>query len=121
MLSALRNAAGTWVAKLLLLLLVVSFALGWALYENMVYDEAGQPLTASWMDYTMPHIHQSAKTIETVLVEVPSDYGPFGAKGVGEAGVTGSMPWKWSPSHWTGSGGNAGGGTSFACAREKYM
>jgi CO/xanthine dehydrogenase Mo-binding subunit len=62
--------------------------LGWALYENMVYDEAGQPLTASWMDYTMPHIHQAAKSIETVLVEVPSDYGPFGAKGVGEPPVT---------------------------------
>jgi CO/xanthine dehydrogenase Mo-binding subunit len=62
--------------------------LGWALYENMVYDEAGQPLTASWMDYTMPHIHQVARSIETVLVEVPSEHGPFGAKGVGEPPVT---------------------------------
>jgi CO/xanthine dehydrogenase Mo-binding subunit len=62
--------------------------LGWALYENMVYDEAGQPLTASWMDYTMPHIHQAAKSIETVLVEIPSEHGPFGAKGVGEPPVT---------------------------------
>jgi CO/xanthine dehydrogenase Mo-binding subunit len=62
--------------------------LGWALYENMIYDEYGQPVTASWMDYTVPHIHQAAKTIETVMVEVPSNVGPFGAKGVGEPPVT---------------------------------
>ena len=62
--------------------------IGWALYENMVYDEYGQPVSASWMDYTVPHIHQGAASIETVLVEVPSDYGPFGAKGVGEPPVT---------------------------------
>ena len=62
--------------------------LGWALYEDMVYDEYGQPVSASWMDYTVPHIHQGAKSIETVLVEVSSDYGPFGAKGVGEPPVT---------------------------------
>src|SRR5690606_926416 len=47
--------------------------IGWALYEAMLYDEQGQPVTASWMDYTVPHIHQVAKAIETVLVEVPSD------------------------------------------------
>jgi CO/xanthine dehydrogenase Mo-binding subunit len=40
------------------------------------------------MDYTVPHIHQVAKSIETVMVEVQSDYGPFGAKGVGEPPVT---------------------------------
>jgi len=62
--------------------------IGWALYENMVYDEYGQPISASWMDYTVPHIHQVAKSIETVIVEVPSDHGPFGAKGVGEPPVT---------------------------------
>lgn len=62
--------------------------IGWALYENMVYDDYGQPVSASWMDYTVPHIHQVAKSIEAVIVEVPSDYGPFGAKGVGEPPVT---------------------------------
>lgn len=61
---------------------------GWALYENMVYDEQGQPITASWMDYTVPHIQQSARSLEAVIVEVPSDYGPFGAKGVGEPPIT---------------------------------
>jgi CO/xanthine dehydrogenase Mo-binding subunit len=62
--------------------------IGWALYENMVYDSYGQPVSASWMDYTVPHIHQVAQAIETVMVEVPSDYGPLGAKGVGEPPVT---------------------------------
>jgi CO/xanthine dehydrogenase Mo-binding subunit len=62
--------------------------LGWALYEDMVYDEYGQPLSASWLDYTVPHIQHAAGAIETVLVEVPSEHGPFGAKGVGEPPVT---------------------------------
>jgi CO/xanthine dehydrogenase Mo-binding subunit len=61
---------------------------GWALYEGMVYDEQGQPLTASWMDYNVPNFTQTVGAIEPVLVEVPSDYGPFGAKGVGEPPVT---------------------------------
>jgi CO/xanthine dehydrogenase Mo-binding subunit len=61
---------------------------GWALYETMVYDEYGQPLTASWLDYAMPHFQHAAGSIETVLVEVPSEHGPFGAKGVGEPPVT---------------------------------
>ena len=62
--------------------------IGWALYENMVYDEDGQPISASWMDYTVPHIHQAADAIETVIIEVPSEQGPFGAKGVGEPPIT---------------------------------
>ncbi|MEZ4865448.1 MAG: xanthine dehydrogenase family protein molybdopterin-binding subunit [Caldilineaceae bacterium] len=61
---------------------------GWALYEGMVYDEYGQPLTASWMDYNVPNFTQAVKSMETVLVEVPSDFGPYGAKGVGEPPVT---------------------------------
>ncbi|MCB0141575.1 MAG: xanthine dehydrogenase family protein molybdopterin-binding subunit, partial [Caldilineaceae bacterium] len=61
---------------------------GWALHESMLYDEYGQPITASWMDYNMPSFVQSAPEVETVLVEVPSDFGPAGAKGVGEPPVT---------------------------------
>lgn len=57
--------------------------LGWALYEGMPYDEDGQPLAASLMDYVLPRARM-APAIETVLVEVPSEDGPFGAKGVGE-------------------------------------
>ena len=61
--------------------------LGWALYEKMVYDEQGQLLTGSWLDYNLPHSSQGAELIDTIVVEVPSDKGPFGARGVGEPPV----------------------------------
>ena len=58
--------------------------LGWALYENLHYDAYGQLLAASWLDYVIPHAQHTAETLEIVLVEVPSEHGPFGARGVGE-------------------------------------
>ncbi|HEX2623545.1 MAG TPA: molybdopterin cofactor-binding domain-containing protein, partial [Phototrophicaceae bacterium] len=61
--------------------------IGWALYEQILYDEYGQPVTASWMDYTVPSSTQTAVVLETVMVEVPSDSGPLGARGVGETPV----------------------------------
>jgi CO/xanthine dehydrogenase Mo-binding subunit len=60
---------------------------GWALLEQMVHDENGQLLTGSWMDYAIPDAIQTASNIETVIVEVPSEDGPFGARGVGEPPV----------------------------------
>lgn len=61
--------------------------LGWALYEEMAYDEEGQLLSGSWMDYTMPDTMQTAPEMEAIIVEVPSEHGPFGARGVGEPPV----------------------------------
>ena len=61
----------------------VAQGIGWALHEAIEFDDSGQLITGSLLDYTLPkstHI----PTIETVLVEVPSVHGPFGAKGVGE-------------------------------------
>ena len=59
---------------------------GWALYEEMRYDDDGQLLSGSWMDYAMPDaVH--ASPIQTQIVEVPSVSGPFGARGVGEPPV----------------------------------
>src|SRR6266704_2891061 len=60
--------------------------IGWALLEGMVYGEDGQLLTSTLMDYALPY-SQDAPTITTLLVEVPSALGPFGAKGVGEPPV----------------------------------
>jgi CO/xanthine dehydrogenase Mo-binding subunit len=57
--------------------------LGWALYEGMAYDDEGQLLTATLMDYVLPRAIM-APPIETVLVEVPSEHGAYGAKGIGE-------------------------------------
>ena len=60
--------------------------IGWALFEGMTYDESGQLLTSTLMDYALPH-SQDVPAITPLLVEVPSALGPFGAKGVGEPPV----------------------------------
>jgi len=60
--------------------------IGWALFEGMTYDEQGQLLTSTLMDYALPH-SLDVPTITPLLVEVPSELGPFGAKGVGEPPV----------------------------------
>jgi CO/xanthine dehydrogenase Mo-binding subunit len=60
--------------------------IGWALLEGMTYDEQGQLLTSTLMDYALPH-SQDVPIITPLLVEVPSELGPFGAKGVGEPPV----------------------------------
>jgi CO/xanthine dehydrogenase Mo-binding subunit len=60
--------------------------IGWALFEGMAYDENGQLLTPTLMDYALPH-SQDVPTITPLLVEVPSELGPFGARGVGEPPV----------------------------------
>lgn len=61
--------------------------LGWALRENMLYDEYGQLLTASFMDYALPKFGDTPPDFDIVLVEVPSPIGPYGAKGIGEPPV----------------------------------
>jgi CO/xanthine dehydrogenase Mo-binding subunit len=62
--------------------------IGWALLERMPYDAQGQLLAATLMDYALPQSDQ-APFVESVLLEVPSEHGPFGAKGVGEPPVVG--------------------------------
>jgi CO/xanthine dehydrogenase Mo-binding subunit len=64
----------------------VTQGIGWALLEGLEHDENGQLLTSTWMDYAMPHI-QDVPHIETIMLEIPSPTGPFGAKGVGEPPV----------------------------------
>lgn len=56
---------------------------GWGMYEEIVHDESGTPITASLMDYTIPKARQIPE-LHVVLVEVPSTIGPYGAKPVGE-------------------------------------
>ena len=65
---------------------------GQVLHELAVYDrESGQLLTGSFMDYAMPRAGL-VQGIKLVDHPVPTKLNPLGAKGVGEAGVTGSMP-----------------------------
>jgi CO/xanthine dehydrogenase Mo-binding subunit len=61
----------------------VTQGLGWALYEELVYDENGTLVSGSLMDYALQTASQ-VPPIEVVLVEVPSEMGAFGARGVGE-------------------------------------
>jgi carbon-monoxide dehydrogenase large subunit len=65
--------------------------IGQAMLENAVYDDDGQLLSASYMDYTMPRADDlpsfDVSTTETVC---PSN--PLGIKGCGEAGAIGSPP-----------------------------
>jgi len=56
---------------------------GWGMYEEIVHDASGTPVTASLMDYTIPKARQIPE-LEAILVEVPSTIGPYGAKPVGE-------------------------------------
>ena len=64
----------------------VAQGVGWALYERMAYDERGQLRSATLMDYALPAADQ-VPSVQATLVEVPSDAGPFGARGVGEPPV----------------------------------
>ena len=57
--------------------------LGMALHEAMVYDEAGQLLTGSLLDYSLPKA-KMVPVMETIMLENPSPQGPYGARGVGE-------------------------------------
>jgi len=67
----------------------VAQGVGWALLERMAYDEGGRLQSATLMDYALPGVEQ-VPAVEVVLVEVPSEMGPFGAKGVGEPPVVGA-------------------------------
>jgi carbon-monoxide dehydrogenase large subunit len=62
-----------------------------ALYEEVVYDEQGQILTGSLMDYTVPKAWQlPAYHLDRTVT--PSPRNPLGAKGIGEAATIGSTP-----------------------------
>jgi aerobic carbon-monoxide dehydrogenase large subunit len=64
----------------------VAQGVGGALYERIVYDENGQLLNASFMDFLMPYASEVPK-VETDHLETPSPLNPLGVKGAGEAGV----------------------------------
>ena len=63
----------------------VAQGIGNAFYEQLVYDEQGQLLNASFMDYLIPTA-TDVPPIETAHRETPSPFNPIGLKGVGEAG-----------------------------------
>jgi CO/xanthine dehydrogenase Mo-binding subunit len=60
--------------------------LGLTLFEEMIFEE-GQLLNGSLLDYQIASMKDLPKTFEPIVVEVPHESGPFGAKGVGETGT----------------------------------
>jgi carbon-monoxide dehydrogenase large subunit len=62
-----------------------------ALWEQMVYDAEGNPLTANLADYAMPSAAE-LPSFEASNTETPSPLNPLGAKGIGESGTIGSTP-----------------------------
>ena len=69
----------------------VAQGIGWALLEELAYDEQGQLRSGSFADYALPSAGQ-VPPIDTLIVEVPAPDGPFGAKGVGEPPVVAVAP-----------------------------
>ncbi len=65
----------------------VAQGVGGALYERMAYDESGQLLNASFMDFLMPYVTEIPDGIDIDHLETPSPLNPLGIKGAGEAGV----------------------------------
>ncbi|MEO7079279.1 MAG: molybdopterin cofactor-binding domain-containing protein, partial [Rhodococcus sp. (in: high G+C Gram-positive bacteria)] len=65
----------------------VAQGIGGALYEKIVYDEHGQLLNASFMDFLLPFVTEVPDTIEIDHTVTPSGLNPLGMKGAGEAGV----------------------------------
>jgi carbon-monoxide dehydrogenase large subunit len=65
--------------------------IGGALYEHVVYDDAGNPLTTSFLDYLVPTAAE-APTIEYGHVETRAPTNPGGHKGMGEGGAIGAPP-----------------------------
>lgn len=65
----------------------VQMGIGNAFYEKLFYDENGQLLTASFMDYLFPQATDMPPKIELGHLESPSPLNPLGLKGVGEAGA----------------------------------
>ncbi len=64
----------------------VAQGIGGALYERIVYDREGQPLTTTLMDFLLPTAME-VPAIEVAHLETPSPLNPLGAKGVGEGGA----------------------------------
>ncbi|HEU4439968.1 MAG TPA: molybdopterin cofactor-binding domain-containing protein, partial [Methylomirabilota bacterium] len=64
----------------------IAQGLGSALGECLIYDEAGQLLTGTLMDYPLPRA-EDMPPLDVVHLDVPSVINPLGVKGVGESGV----------------------------------
>ncbi|MDE0056644.1 MAG: molybdopterin-dependent oxidoreductase, partial [Defluviicoccus sp.] len=67
----------------------LAHGIGQALMEGAVFDEAGQPLTGSLMDYTLPRA-DTVPSFDLDHTVTPCPMNPLGVKGVGEIGAIGA-------------------------------
>ena len=65
--------------------------LGSALFEEMVYDN-GQPINSNFLEYMLPSMEDQPLDFTSFIVETSHPDGPYGAKGVGEAGLPPMAP-----------------------------
>jgi carbon-monoxide dehydrogenase large subunit len=65
--------------------------IGQCLMEDARYDESGQLVTGSFMDYAMPRAEDIKTSIQWQSHPVPATTNPLGSKGCGEAGCAGAM------------------------------
>ena len=70
----------------------VAQGIGQALMENCAYDENGQLISASYMDYTMPRADDMPMFDVDHSCQTPCTHNPLGVKGCGEAGAIGAPP-----------------------------
>lgn len=61
--------------------------IGGALYEEFLYDESGQPMSTSFMDYLLPGAEEMPDIEFFMTEDAPTPNNPFGAKGLGEVGL----------------------------------
>ncbi|MEA2402269.1 MAG: aerobic carbon-monoxide dehydrogenase large subunit [Thermoleophilaceae bacterium] len=69
----------------------ITHAIGQALYEQIHYDDAGQLVTSTFVDYALPTAAEIPK-FETDRTETPSPTNSLGVKGIGEAGTIAATP-----------------------------
>ncbi|MEY2524734.1 MAG: aerobic carbon-monoxide dehydrogenase large subunit, partial [Ilumatobacteraceae bacterium] len=69
----------------------VAAGISQTLYEQVVYDDDGNPLTGNFMDYGIPSAAEFP-SFEVHSTETPTPLNPLGAKGIGEASTIGSTP-----------------------------
>jgi CO/xanthine dehydrogenase Mo-binding subunit len=62
-----------------------------ALFEQLVL-EAGQPRNPSFVDYRIATAADAPQDIEAIIVEVPQEDGPWGARGIGEHAMIPTAP-----------------------------
>jgi carbon-monoxide dehydrogenase large subunit len=69
----------------------IAHAIGQALYEHVMYDEDGQLVTGTFVDYALPTAAE-LPSFETDRTETPSPVNTLGVKGIGEAGTIAATP-----------------------------